>query len=326
MTNDTPTIPRDSIVLGVSCHYHDAAACLVRDGEIVAAAQEERFTRQKHAAEFPVRAVNAILQEEGLSVLDVGCVAFYEKPYEKLVRTVISHLGAWPLSWRNFRRSMPEWLGKRLTLPLDVQADLAYDGPVVFVKHHLAHAASAFLASPFPEAAILTADGLGEWATTSFGVGRGTDIEILRELHYPDSLGLVYSAVTTHLGFRALSGEGRVMALSDFGEPRFIDDFREIIPVKEDGSFRVDDRYFRFVRGRRMYGRRFERRFGPARRHGDEITDRHRDIAASLQLHLEEILLRMARHVHSVTGMTRLCTAGGVFLNCVTNSQILEET
>jgi len=313
-------------ILGISCHYHDAAACLIRDGRIVAAAQEERFNRRKACADFPILAINSCLQQAGLTTLDLDYVAFHEKPYLKLSRTILSHLRGYPFSYRNFRRSIPEWLSRRLTLPLDVARDLSFTGPVVFVKHHLAHAASAFLLSGFEEAAVITADGLGEWATTSYGIGRGRDIEILQELHYPDSLGLVYSAVTSYLGFRANSDEGRVMALSDFGEPSYLDRFRKIIAVKDDGSYRVAEPYFEFVRGRRMYSRKFVRMFGSPREPGEEITDRHRDIAASLQKHLEEILIRMARHVQAVTKMKRLCAAGGVFLNCVANSRILEET
>ena len=313
-------------VLGISCHYHDAAVCLVRDGRIVAAAQEERFNRRKHSAEFPIRAVNACLQQEGLTTLDLDRVAFYEKPFLKLGRTVLNHVQGYPFSYGNFRRSLPEWLSKRLTLPLDINRDLMFRGPVLFVKHHLSHAASAFLPSPFEEAAILTADGIGEWATTSYGFGRGSEIKILKELHYPHSLGLLYSAVTSYLGFPVNGGEGRVMALSDYGEPAYLDRFREIVAVQDDASFRVDERFFEFVRGGRMYSRRFIRTFGPAREPGAEIEQRHRDIAASLQQHLEEILVGIARHVHAVTGMKRLCTAGGIFLNCVANTRILEET
>ncbi len=313
-------------ILGISCHYHDAAACLILGGRIAAAAQEERFNRQKACADFPILAINSCLQQAGLTTLDLDYVAFHEKPYLKLSRTILSHLRGYPFSYRNFRRSMPEWLARRLTLPLDVARDLSFTGPVLFVKHHLAHASSAFLLSGFEEAAILTADGLGEWATTSYGLGRGRDIEIMRELHYPDSLGLLYSAVTSYLGFRANSDEGRVMALSDFGAPSYLDQFRKIVVAKDDGSFRVAEQFFEFVRGRRMYSRKFIRMFGPPREPGAEITDRHRDIAASLQKLLEEILIRMARHVQAVTKMKRLCAAGGVFLNCVTNSRILKET
>ena len=313
-------------VLGISCHYHDAAACLVREGRVASAAQEERFTRRKHSPEFPIQAINACLQHEDLTPLDLDYVCFYEKPYLKLARTITCHLGAYPFSFGNFIRSMPEWLSRRLTLPVDIEKDLSFPGKTLFVKHHLAHAASAFLVSPFDEAAILTADGLGEWATTCWGTGRGSDIRLEKELHYPDSLGLVYSAVTTWLGFEANSGEGKVMALAALGEPSFLDGFRRIVQVKEDGSMRVDGRYFDFIRGRRMYSGRFVREFGPPRVPGEEILDRHRDMAASLQRHVEEALLAMARHVHSLTKMKRLCMAGGVFLNCVGNTRILRET
>ncbi len=314
------------IVLGLSCHYHDAAACLYRDGRLVAAAQEERFCRRKAAADFPILAINSCLQQEGLTSLDLDGVAFYEKPYLKFSRAILTHIRDWPFSFSSYNRSMPEWLSRRLTMPLDIATALSYDGEVSFIKHHLAHAASAFLPSPFTEAAILTADGLGEWATTSLAIGRGNDIEMLEELHYPDSLGLVYSAVTSYLGFAANSDEGRVMALSDFGEPRHLERFREIVEVRDDGSFKVDDRYFGFQRGRFMFSRKFERAFGPRREVGGPIEDRHRDVASSLQQHLEETLLKIACHAHERTGMKRLCAAGGVFLNCVSNSRILDET
>jgi len=313
-------------VLGISCHYHDAAACLYRDGVLTSAIQEERLNRRKHEPDFPILAINSCLQQAGLTALDLDYVGFYEKPYLKLVRAVISHIRGYPFSGRNFMRSQREWLSKRLTLPLDVDRELSFTGPVLFVPHHLAHAGSAFFASPFEEAAVLTADGLGEWATTSFGVGRGLSIEIEKELHYPDSLGLVYSAVTSWLGFRANSDEGRVMALAACAGPASLDRFRGIVEAKEDGSFRVDESFFEFVRGRRMYSRKFERAFGPPREPGAEIETRHEEIAASLQALVEEILVRIARHIHARTGLPRLCAAGGVFLNCVANSRLLEDT
>jgi carbamoyltransferase len=313
-------------ILGLSCYYHDSAAALVRDGEVVAAAQEERFNRDKYSPEFPARAVNYCLQSAGLTMLDVDAVAFYEKPYLKFSRIILGHLKAWPFSMGNFLDTMPLWLRERLSLPVTVRRELAYSGETLFIKHHLAHAASAFLVSPFEEAAILTVDGVGESATTTFGYGRGRDIKILKEIRYPDSVGLLYAIVTTYLGFPVFAGEGKVMGLAATGSPRFLDKFREVMAVRPDGSFRLNPDYFTFNRGDRMYGRRFTELFGPDRKPGEELDERHRDIAASLQRFTEEVLLAMARHVHAVTKMDRLCLAGGVFLNCTANARLLEET
>lgn len=284
-------------VLGISCHYHDAAACLVRDGRVLAAAHEERFTRRKTCADLPRHAINYCLQEAGITLADVDHVGFYEKPYLKLERVVVSHLRAWPSSLGTFLRTLPDWLQDRLIVPMSLQNDLGYEGPVSFVRHHMAHAASAFLASPFDEAAILTVDGVGEWTTTTLGRGRGTTIEHLWELRFPDSLGLLYTAVTTWLGFEALKGEGKVMALADFGEPRFLSQFYEMVDVRDDGSLRVDTAAFPFLEGDRMYGPDFLRRFGRARIPGTGITSHHQDVAASLQRFLEEVLLRDRKSV-----------------------------
>ena len=313
-------------ILGLSCYYHDSAAALVRDGEVLAAAQEERFNREKYSADFPARAVNYCLQSAGLTMLDVDAVAFYEKPYLKFSRILTGHLKAWPFSLRNFTETMPLWLRERLSLPVTVRRELAYSGDTLFIKHHLAHAASSFLVSPFEEAAILTVDGVGESATTTFGRGRGKEIKILGEIRYPDSIGLLYAIVTTYLGFPVFAGEGKVMGLAATGEPRFLDKFREVMALRPDGSFRLNPDYFTFNRGDRMYGRRFTELFGPERKPGEELQERHRDIAASLQRCTEEALLAMARHVHAATGLDRLCLAGGVFLNCTANARLLGET
>ncbi len=313
-------------VLGLSCHYHDAAACLVSDGRVVAAAQEERFDRRKNSPDLPIHAVNACLQIGEVTLDDLDAVAFYEKPFLKLERVILSHLRAYPRSRQTFVRTLPPWLDDRLVLPLALRRELGYRGPVYFLKHHLSHSASSFLASPFERAAVLTADGVGEWATTTTGTGEGTRIELDRELRFPDSLGLLYTAVTTYLGFRALSGEGKVMALADYGEPAYRDRFREIVQVADDGAIHVDPEYFGFLEGGRMYSDRFVETFGPAREPEGELTDHHRDMAATLQRTLEDAVLAMARSLQERTGMTRLCLAGGVFLNVSVNSRVLRET
>ncbi len=314
------------IVLGLSCYYHDSCAALVRDGEIVAAAQEERFNRDKYSPVFPIQAVNYCLQEAGVTIYDVDEVAFYEKMYLKFERTILSHLAGYPFTLRNFLDTMPLWLKDRLAVSATIEEELSLKKPVRYVKHHLSHAASSFLVSPFESAAILTVDGVGEYACAAFGSGRGNQIELNKEMHYPHSLGLLYSIVTAYLGFRVFSGEGKVMALAEYGEPSFVDQFREIVLVRDDGSFELDTRYFSFNRGEKMHNSRFEELFGPPRKPGDELSDRHRDIAASLQRVTEELLLAMARHVYRETGEKRLCLAGGVFLNVTANSRIREET
>lgn len=315
-------------VLGLSCHYHDAAACLVQDGRVVAAAQEERFNRAKNCADFPLAAINFCLQEADCTLEDVDRVVFYEKPFLKLERVVVSHLRAWPRSRGTFLRTLPPWLQDRLIVPLSLRRDAGYEGPVHFIHHHLSHAASAFLSSPFEQAAILTADGVGEWATATRGTGRGHHIELLDELRYPHSLGLVYTAVTTHLGFHALTGEGKVMALADFGEPRYLPQLEEMVRIGKDGAIRVDPRAFPLVQGDRMYGPRFVEVFGPPRDpEADPQVDRHyRDLAASLQAFLEKVLVTMARDLQERTGLRKLCLAGGIFLNVAANSRILEQT
>ena len=314
-----------SVCLGISCFYHDSAACVLRDGEVAAAAQEERFNREKGSAVFPRLALNACLQSAGLTISDVDYVAFYEKPFLKLGRVLQDHVRSFPFSFGHFMRTMPQWLSERLVVPVILQKDLAYGGPCLFIRHHLAHAASAFLVSPFEQAAILTVDGVGEHSTTTWGRGSGSAMTIEKEIVYPHSLGLLYSAITTWLGFAANRGEGKVMALGDFGEPAYLEDLRRVVRIGADGSFRVDPSYFGFFRGRTMYSRKFVRRFGAPRQPGSEITQRDKDMAASLQRLLEEALLAAARHVHAQTGLADLCIAGGVGLNCVANDRLLAE-
>jgi len=313
-------------VLGISCHYHDSAAALVEDGSLLCCAQEERFDRHKGSADLPVQAVNACLQHAGLILDDVDCVAFYEKPFRKLERVLVSHLRSWPRSLSTFLKTMPPWLDDRLVLPLALERELGFHGDIAYLPHHLSHAASAFLPSPFEDAAILTADGVGEWATTCLGTGHGNAITLIKELIYPHSLGLLYTAITTWLGFEALRGEGKVMALAELGEPRFLDALSELVRVRDDGSFTLDARAFTMVEGGRMYGPAFLARFGPSRAPGQPLEDRHRDMAASLQRLLEDILIKLAKHAHALTGCHKLCMAGGVALNITATSRVLEET
>lgn len=312
-------------ILGVSCFYHDSAACLIKDGVIVAAAQEERFNRIKNSCEFPINAINFCIQKAGITFNDIDYVGFYEKPFFKFYRVLSNHLKDWPFSFSNFLDTMPKWLQDRLIIPLILEKEIGFKGKVLFIKHHLSHASSAFLVSPFEEAAILTCDGVGEWATLTCGFGRGNDVKIYKELRYPNSLGLLYTALTAYLGFAANQEEGTVMALAGCGNPGYLDKFKKIFNVKPDGSFIIDTSYFGFNKGSKMYSRKFIKTFGKDRKSGDKIEERHRDIAASLQKFVEEALISIARALHNETKMDKLCLAGGSFLNCVANNKILEE-
>jgi len=318
-----------SAILGISAYYHDSAAALLVDGEIVAAAQEERFTRVKHDHRFPARAIGYCLSEAGLAAGDLDYVGFYDKPLLKFERLLETYLAFAPGGYASFAASMPLWLREKLYLPRMIRRELGgrYRRGIVFAEHHESHAASAFYPSPFEEAAILTIDGVGEWTTTSFGTGRGNMVELTHEIRFPHSLGLLYSAFTYFTGFRVNSGEYKLMGLAPYGDPVFYDTImRELIDVKEDGSFRMDMRYFNYCQGLTMTNRRFERLFGgPAREPEGPLTQREMDLAASIQKVTEEIMLRCARHVHRVTGMRNLCLAGGVALNCVANGVILRE-
>ena len=312
-------------ILGLSCHYHDAAACVLKDGVVAAAAQEERFDRCKGSSAFPKHAVNACLQAAGLTIMDVDYAAFYEQPFLKFSRVLLDHVRSFPFSYPSFMREMPHWLGERLMLPILLKEELGFSKPCLFVKHHLSHAASAFLTSPFDQAAILTVDGVGETATTTWGAGQGPRIEIRQELSYPDSLGLLYTALTAYLGFAANREEGKVMALSDFGEPSLLGRLKEMVDVRPDGSFRLDHSYFGWSRGTSMCSQKFIAAFGPPRERGGPIEARHQDLAASLQALLEEILMNAARHIQKQTGLRDLCIGGGVGLNCAANDLLLRE-
>ncbi|MGM0665488.1 MAG: carbamoyltransferase family protein [Thermodesulfobacteriota bacterium] len=314
-------------ILGISCFYHDSAAALVRDGRIIAAAQEERFTRKKHDPRFPANAIAYCLEDADITAEELDYVVFYDKPLLTFERLLLSYLTVAPKGLRSWLEAMPLWLGKKLHVPKVVERETGYKGDVLFTEHHEAHAASAFYPSPYEEAAILTIDGVGEWATASYGTGKGSGIALLKELHFPDSLGLLYSAFTYFTGFRVNSGEYKLMGLAPYGRPVYRDRIlNELIDLKEDGSLRLNLDYFDFLGGLRMTNKRFDRLFdGPPRKPETEITRREMDIAASIQSVTEETILRMMRHVHSETRMRRLCLAGGVALNCVANGRILRE-
>ena len=315
-------------VLGISAFYHDAAACLVRDGEIVAAAQEERFTRRKHDPSFLRHAIAYCLREGGCDVRQLDHVGFYDKPLLKFERLIENYCGVAPRGLRSFLTAMPVWLREKLFTGDVIRRELGgYEGPLLYAEHHESHAASAFYPSPFAEAAVLTMDGVGEWATSSYGVGRGATLDLLAELHYPHSLGMLYSAFTYYTGFKVNSGEYKVMGLAPYGEPRYADMILDkLVKLKDDGSFKLDMRYFNYLDGLTMTNGAFDGLFGgPPRSPEARLTQREMDIAASVQVVTEEIMLRMARHVHRETGMENLCLAGGVALNCVGNGRLLRE-
>jgi carbamoyltransferase len=316
-------------VLGISAYYHDSAAALVVDGKIAAAAQEERFTRKKHDDGFPKNAVDSCLEQAGLDAGQLDYVGFYDKPLLKFERLLETYLACAPLGFRSFLRSMPLWLKRKLHLPREINRGLnaVFGKRIVFAGHHESHAASAFFPAPFEEAAILTLDGVGEWATASYGTGAGNRIRLTHELHFPHSLGLLYSAFTYFCGFRVNSGEYKLMGLAPYGEPRHADTIlNKLIDLKQDGSFRMDMSYFNYHRGLTMTSGKFHRLFGGSpRRPETPLTRREKDLAASIQKVTEEIMLRAVRHVHQETGMKNLCLAGGVALNCVGNGRILRE-
>jgi len=314
-------------ILGISCFYHDSAACLIRDGKILAAAQEERFTRKKHDPRFPKNATDYCLKEAGITGQDLDYVAFYDKPLLTFERLLMSYLTVAPKGLRSWLEAMPMWLGQKLYVPKIIRKEIGYKGEVLFTEHHESHAACAFYPSPFKEAAILTMDGVGEWATASYGFGKGKDLTFLKELHFPDSLGLLYSAFTYFTGFRVNSGEYKLMGLAPYGVPKYKDlILSELIDLKEDGSIRLNLSYFDFLGGLKMTNSRFSELFGgPERKPETEITQREMDIAASIQSVTEEVVMKMVQHVHKETGQKYLCMAGGVALNCVANGRILRE-
>lgn len=321
-------------ILGLSALYHDSAAALIKDGKIVAAAQEERFSRKKHDAGFPVQAIEYCLHQAKITLNDVNNVVFYDKPFLKFERLLETYVSFAPKGFSSFKKAIPVWLKEKL-----FQKDLLlkefktfspdFDGlnKLLFAEHHLSHAASAFYPSPYDEALVLTMDGVGEWTTTSVAMGTGNKLEIIRELHFPHSLGLLYSAFTYYTGFRVNSGEYKVMGLAPYGEPRFAQTIIDnLMDLKEDGSFRLDQSYFDYCTGLRMTNEKFDALFeGPARTPENELTQKHMDLAASIQAVTEEVMLRMTRSLAKETGAKSLCLAGGVALNCVANGKILRD-
>lgn len=322
-------------ILGISAFYHDSAACMIEDGNIVAAAQEERFTRKKHDVGFPKNAISYCVEEAGISSSDINHVVFFEKPFVKFERLIETYLAFAPTGFRSFASSMPIWIKEKLfqksilvgELSKLLGEDINWRERLLFSEHHLSHAASAFYPSPFERAAILTLDGVGEWTTTSLAVGDGKDLKVIREIHFPHSLGLLYSAFTYYTGFKVNSGEYKVMGLAPYGEPIYADLIREhLIHIADDGSFQLDMSYFNFATGLTMTNRKFDALFGgPPRKPEMELTQRDMDLAASVQKVTEEIVVKLARGVAEETGERNLCLAGGVALNCVANGVLLRE-
>jgi carbamoyltransferase len=331
-------------ILGISAFYHDSAACLVRDGEIIAAAQEERFTRLKHDHNFPVNAARYCLKEAGITAEQLDFVGFYDKPLLKFDRLLETYLDYAPFGFRSFLKSMPLWMKEKLWMPDLIRTEMAkangidderaakkagkkFEWKLLFGDHHESHAASAFYPSPFEEAAILTIDGVGEWATSSIGIGKGNEITLLKELRFPNSLGLLYSAFTYYTGFKVNSGEYKVMGLAPYGEPKYVQLIKDkLAEVRDDGSIRMNHEYFSYSQGLRMTNRAFDRIFeGRPRQAESQITQREMDLARSIQVITEEAMLKMAAFAHKETGMTKLCMAGGVALNCVANGRLLRE-
>ena len=316
-------------ILGISAFYHDSAACLIRDGEIIAAGQEERFTRKKGDSAFPKNALDFCLKTGGIGIKDLAYVGFYDKPLLKFERILESYLGVTPKGFSQFLKAGPTWIKDKLFLDRNLREDLpGYEGQILYAEHHESHAASAFFPSPFKEAAIVTMDGVGEWATAAFGVGRDNDLELMKELRWPDSLGLLYSAFTYFTGFKVNSGEYKVMGLAPYGRPKYVKQILEhLIDLKEDGSFRMNQKYFNYLSGLTMTDDgTFEKLFdGPPREPESKLTQREMDLARSIQEVCEEIMLRMVRTAHRETKLDNLCLAGGVALNCVGNGRILRE-
>lgn len=312
-------------ILGISAYYHDSAACLIKDGKIISAAQEERFTRKKHDQNFPSNAIKYCLKEAKINASELELVAFYDKPFLKFERILETYLSYAPKGIRSFLKAMPLWIKKKLWIKILIQDEIGFKGKILFPEHHASHAASAFYASPFQDAAYLTMDGVGEWATTSYGIGKGNEMEVLADIKFPNSLGLLYSAFTYYTGFRVNSGEYKVMGLAPYGEPKYKDlIYEHLIDVKDDGSFRMDMSYFNYNVGLTMTNNKFNNLFGgPPRKPESELTQKEMDLARSIQEVTEEIVLKMAGHVKKVTDQKYLCLAGGVALNCVANGKLL---
>jgi len=319
-------------ILGISCYYHDSAAALLKDGKLVAAAEEERFTRKKHDNSFPINSVKYCLESQNIDINDIKYIAFYEKPMMKFERLLSQHLETFPLSIKTFISSTPAWINEKLRIPSILKKKLKYKGDVFFVEHHLAHAASSFLVSPFKKAAILTADGVGEWTTTSYGVGNENKINLMKEIRFPSSLGLLYSTITAYLGFSVNNSEYKVMGLSPYGNTDkrtnpYYNKLKKVLDIKDDGSYQFDMSYFIFDHADRMPSKKmFDLLGGPSRKESEELTKRHKDIAAALQIILEEVMTKILNHVQKVTKEENIVLGGGVALNSVYNGKILRNT
>jgi carbamoyltransferase len=312
-------------ILGLSCFYHDSGACLLKEGVLVAAASEERFSRRKHDSAFPISAIRYALSQGEITADAIDAVVFYDKPILKFERLLKSQLHTFPRSFRHFVDGMPQWMNTRLRLPRFLEKELGYTGPLLYSEHHLSHAASAFYTSGWEEASVLTVDGVGEWSTASWGVGQGNRLQMKGEIHFPHSLGLLYSAFTWYCGFKVNSAEYKLMGLAPYGQPRFVEAIRELVHIAPDGSFQLDMRFFDFVQGTRMFNRRFEELLGRPRRplNATEMDDHYMDVACSIQAITEEIMVKLSRSVVERTGLPNLCLSGGVALNCVANGAII---
>ncbi len=316
---------KPTYILGISCYYHDSACCLIMDGEVIFAAQEERYTRKKHDEAFPKRAIEEAFRVAGITVSDLTAIGFYEKPllkfFDRILRTAFK---VWPRGFTTYHRAMQEWMMKKLWIPTNIEKELKYKGPIYYVQHHESHAASSYYPSGFSDAAIVTVDGVGEWATTTIGSGRGIEMKIKEEVHFPNSLGLLYSALTYYLGFRVNSAEYKVMGLAPYGEPKYMKEMRELITLLPDGSFRLNMKYFNYEYGLTMTGRAIEELFGQPTRKGESpLTQFHKDVARSLQEVTEEAMMGICKRAKGVCPSENLCLAGGVALNCVANGKIL---
>ena len=314
-------------ILGISAYYHDSAACLINDGEIIAAVQEERFTRKKHDYRFPKNAIKYCLDYAGIKGSELDYIAFYDKPFLKFERLLETYLSFAPTGIKSFLKAMPLWLKEKIWIKELIRNEMGFEGKILFPEHHLSHAASAFYPSPFKEAAILTMDGVGEWTTTSYGVGNQNRIELLADIKFPHSLGLLYSAFTYYTGFKVNSGEYKVMGLAPYGEPKYVDIIKkELIDIKEDGSFKMNMKYFDYCAGLTMTNKRFNKLFGgEPRKPESKLTQKEMDLARSVQEVTDEIVLKIGKHLHKVTKTENICLAGGVALNCVANGKLLRE-
>ncbi|MDP7069503.1 MAG: carbamoyltransferase N-terminal domain-containing protein, partial [Candidatus Peribacteraceae bacterium] len=309
----------------MSCYYHDAGAVLLKDGKVVFAAQEERYTRKKQDDRLPVSAIGKALEHEGITIDQVDAVGFYEKPLLKFFDRILhTYFKTWPRGLRQYQMAMQEWMNTKLWIPQHIEKQLQYKGNIFYVQHHESHAASSFYCSGYEDAAIVTVDGVGEWATSTIGYGKGKDLNLKKEIHFPHSLGLLYSAITYYIGFKVNSAEYKVMGLAPYGEPKYVDQFKKLITIRDDGSFKLNMKYFTYEHGLKMTGRKIEKLFGqPTRKPESELTQFHKDIAASVQKITEEAMLKICAHAKKICPSDNLCLAGGVALNCVANGEVL---